>query len=113
MKAYLINPFAQTVTEVEYSGDYNQIYQFLNCDLFTVVEINEFGDSVFIDDEGLINGKPQEFFLVNGYPQPLAGMGLVLGCNQEGESTEPSITLEQLKAQVDWIPNHLLRAFFA
>ena len=113
MKAYLINPFAQSITEVEYSGDFNQIYQFLNCDLFTVVEINEFGDSVFVDDEGLISGKPQEFFLVSGYPQPLAGMGLVLGCNQEGESTEPSITLEQLKAQVDWIPPFMLRAYYA
>ncbi len=111
MKAYLIDPFTQSITEVEYSGDYNQIYSFIDADLFTCADINEFGDTVFVDDEGLINGKPQEFFLVADYPTPLAGKGLVLGTNQEGESVEPSITLDQLRASVDWIPHFMLHKF--
>jgi len=111
MKAYLIDPFTQSITEVEYSGDYKQIYSLIDADLFTCADINEFGDTVFVDDEGLINGKPQEFFLVADYPTPLAGKGLVLGTNQEGESVEPSITLDQLRASVDWIPHFMLHKF--
>ena len=105
MKAYLIDPFAQTITEVEYSGDYKQIYSLIDADLFTTATFNEHGDTVFVDDEGLINGKPQEFFLVRGYPTPLAGKGLILGTDEDGESVEPSITLDQCRALVDWIPN--------
>lgn len=105
MDAYLIDPFTRTITQVEYSGDYQEIYRLIGCDTFTCADINEYGDTVFVDDEGLINGKPQEFFLVADYPQPLAGKGLVLGTDQEGESVSPSITLEQLKARIDWVPS--------
>lgn len=102
MQAYLIDPFKQTVTEVQYSGDYTEIYKLIDCDLFTTAQFNEFGDTVFVDDEGLISGKYQEFFLINGYPQPLAGKGLILGCDNQGESVEPSITLDQAKALIDF-----------
>lgn len=105
MHAYLIDPFTQTITQVEYSGDYQEIYKLTDCDTFTCVGINEFGDTVFVDDEGLINGKQQEFFMIANYPDPLAGKGLVLGTDDEGDSVSPSITLEQLKAQVDWVPS--------
>ena len=111
MKAYLIDPFAQSVTEVEYSGDYTEISRLIDCDLFTTSWRNKFGDTLFVDDEGLINGKHQEVFLISGYPQPLAGKGLILGSDQQGESVEPSITLEQAKALVDWIPSFMLRKF--
>jgi len=114
MKAYLIDPFTKTISMVEYSGDYNEIYKLIECDTiykliecdtFTCADFNEFGDTVFVDDEGLINGKDQEFFLIGDYPTPLAGKALVLGTNQEGESVEPSMTIEQVAVRVDWIPN--------
>ena len=113
MKAYLINPFAQTITEVDYSGDYNEIYQLINCDTFTCVELNEYGDTVFIDDEGLISGKPQEFFVLRDYPQPLAGMGLVLGTDQEGESKSPFATLEAVRNWVTFMPAFMVRAIYS
>lgn len=100
MYAYLIDPFARTVTEVEHSGDYKQIYTLTDCETFTAVVINTAGDSVFIDDEGLINGKEQAFFRFEGYPEPLAGKGLILGCNSNGETVVPYITLEEATAAV-------------
>ena len=101
MKAYLINPFAREVTEVDYDGDFNQIYVFLGDGVrcFTCVTINQEGDGVFVDDEGLFNGD-NEFFSVQGYPEPLAGFGLVLGCDPEGESVAPSLTFEELRDRV-------------
>jgi len=35
MKAYLIDPFTKTISMVEYSGDYNEIYKLIECDTFT------------------------------------------------------------------------------
>ena len=101
MKAILIDPYAQEIVEVEYSGDYNDIYKFLQCDLFTTVYMPDTTDSIYVDDEGLYV-ENQRFFKFAGYPQPLAGMGLVLGCNDEGDSVSCESTLEQVKAQVEW-----------
>jgi hypothetical protein len=103
MNAYLIDPFQRAVTLIEYSGQYEDIYKHIEPDLFDVVEINRHRDCVFIDDEGLINGKPQEFFLIRGYPQPLAGYGLVLGTDAEGNTVAPTATLDEVFEQIGWL----------
>jgi hypothetical protein len=93
MKAILIDPFTRSITEVEYDGDYTKIYSLIDCDTFTLAPINHRGDGIFVDDEGLF--KPgQEFFKHANYPQPLAGKGMILGCDEEGDSTEPTVSLE-------------------
>jgi hypothetical protein len=104
MNAYLIDPFTKTVTTVEYDGDYQRIYDLIECDMFDVVRINAQGDGIFVDDEGLINGKEQAFFRidVDGYHHPLAGKGLVLGVDSEGESISPHITHEELCERIFW-----------
>ena len=115
MKAYLIDPFARAITEVEYNGDYNEIYDLIDCDVFACVDIDCKGNTVFIDDEGLITGKEQEFFNIThdeqGASQPLAGKGLVLGTDKEGESVAPSLTIEELRKRVKFIPLPLLQQF--
>lgn len=99
MKAYLIDPFAKTVSEVEYDGNYKNIYKLISSptnpvSTFTCVNVNEAEDTVFVDDEGLLgNMSTQEFFTLNGYP--LAGKGLVLGTNEDGDSVSPSISLKE------------------
>lgn len=100
MKAYLIDPYEQSVSEVEYNGDYNQIYKLIDATTFDVARIAD-GDSIYIDDDGLSKDW-QEFFMHEDYGNPLAGKGLVLGCNDEGDSTEPACTLEQLREQVSF-----------
>ena len=101
MQAILIDPFAQEIVQVDYSGDWKDIKKFLQCDLFTTVYMPDTTDSIFVDDEGLYV-ENQRYFKFAGYPQPLAGMGLVLGCNTEGDSVSCESTLEQIKAQVEW-----------
>jgi len=144
MRAILIDPFNETVTEVEHNGDYKNIYQLLSqneeiqckhckeffakyscgadrygeCDCprcqgycecidkvvvntFTIVELNDNRDTMFVDDEGLLK-LPKYFFQWRGYDQPLAGKGLILGTNDEGESISPVITLDRAKDNVVW-----------
>lgn len=103
MRAYLINPHDQTITEVDYSGDYCQIYDLIECQTFDVARINDRGDVIYVDDEGMFHNS--EFFDLPGYSQPLAGLGLVLGTNDEGESTSPSnlVTLNWLRDQTRFL----------
>ena len=99
---YLIDPFAETVTNVAYEGDFPSskviqlglLIEHIKASTFTCVYL-ENRDAIFIDGEGLL-GKPQRFFTYKGYHEPLAGRGLVLGSNAEGDITSPKITMEKL-----------------
>jgi hypothetical protein len=99
MKAFLINPFDKTVSEVDYSGDYKDIYKLIDAELFDVVYIDG-NNCIYVDDEGLFKNE-QAFFQV-GYAM-LAGRGLVLGTDDEGESISPEIALEELRKQVTFL----------
>jgi hypothetical protein len=104
MIAFLIDPFAQTVNPVEYDGNYKSIYGFIDAHAFDLARFNNKGDAVFVDDEGLINGQEQKFFSVRGYHSPLAGKGLVLGCDlSTGDSCAPSVSLEWMRENVVFV----------
>ena len=48
-----------------------------------------------MDDEGLFKDS-QEFFMIGNYPSPLAGRGLVIGCDAEGESISVQSSIDNL-----------------
>ena len=55
MKAYLIDPKEQTITQVEYdASDYRNISRTIGCSYFTTVVLNEHDDTIYLDDEGLL-----------------------------------------------------------
>lgn len=100
MKAYWIDTPNKQIVEVEYDEDFHTISrEWLKCGTFTVVEVDN-GDAIFVDDEGLINDNPHGYFRYRGYNSPLVGYGLVLGTNDEGESTAPITSLEDIQAKV-------------
>lgn len=104
MRAILIDPFERTITEVDYNGDFHQIYNLIDAQTFDAARVNDVGDAIFVDDEGLISGKVQAFFGFRGYPQPLAGKGLLLGCTLEnGESADTTYTIEEAHEHVVWL----------
>lgn len=102
MKAFLINPFEKSITEVEHNGDYREIYKLCDYQTFDVVRLEE-GDGIYVDDEGLLKTIAADSFfsLPATHPhQAYVGKALVLGCDEEGNSTSPKISLEELKARV-------------
>jgi hypothetical protein len=96
----LIDPFEKTITPVYYDGDFHSIYNLIDCSTFDVVRCGKY--DLFVDDEGLFK-EGQKFFAVFDYPQPLAGKALVAGCDEEGNTIEPSITIEELEARLLWV----------
>jgi hypothetical protein len=103
MKAFLIDPTAKTITEVNYSGNYRQIYSLCGWDTFDMHGVSEKGDCLAIDDEGLMKGTPQ-FFAWQDHPQPFAGTALLIGSeNDEGETRDCSLTVEEVRAAVTFL----------
>jgi hypothetical protein len=87
--AYLIDPVAKTVEPVDFNGTLDDIYKFVDARPVSMAYLREEDDGgVYVDDEGLLKGDRTDFFVVNGYPQPLAGKGLWVGpTDDEGEET--------------------------
>jgi len=104
MKALLIDPDKQTIQEVDYTEGYAQLYDLIGARTLQAVRLNRYGDFLFVDEEGALphSGKLHLQFRCLGpnayYPSPLIGRGLVLGTDKEGETTEPHVTLDELKA---------------
>lgn len=106
VRAILIDPVTQTCTEVEHDADnYRGIYTLLsdpehglNVSCFDVVRLDR-GDAIYVDDEGLLK-DPKYFFVWKDYPTPLAGRGLILGSDYEGETQSAQTTLDKVRQQI-------------
>jgi hypothetical protein len=109
MNAYLIDPLTRTVTPLalpdgNVRAELDAIYTAIGCNNVDAVRL-DYGDGIFVDDEGLISGNPDArgYFALAGYPNPLCGRGVCIGSDAEGDSTSPRITLEALTALVLWV----------
>lgn len=98
MKGILIDPFERTVTRVDVAKGIDAIYKLIQARPFDCVRIDE-RNAIYVDDEGLYVDD-QRFFQFRGYHQPLAGRGLILGNDREGESCSCTITLDDVKGRV-------------
>jgi len=102
-KAVLIDPYEETVTDIEYDGHYKSIYPLIHCDTFTVVRLGN-DDDLFVDDEGLLKLTPQsKFFKIPAYPSPLAGYGLIVGCDEEGNAADVNHAAEYYRPKTHFL----------
>ena len=99
---YLIDPLAQKITRIEMPadsrGNLDTMYKAIGCYMVEVAYFNGANDGVFVDEEGMLK-LPTEFFFIKGCHQPLAGRGVVLGCDEEGNTIAPTVTM-------DWLREH-------
>lgn len=104
MRAILIDAIAKTVTEVEMEGEsYKEIHRLIGCECFTMAVQLENKDAILVDDEGLLK-DPQHFFYVDGwYPMPLAGKGIIVGSDEEGETVAAKTDLRTVKGRVTFL----------
>jgi hypothetical protein len=105
MKAILIDPETRTVTEIELASAYPGGNRAIGADLVTIG--GSFGngsdDTVFVDDEGLLNGKMEYMFHIPGVTyNPLAGKGFIVGCDDEGASISATVTAADVESKIHW-----------
>lgn len=96
MKAIKINPWDKTIKEIEIGDSLQDIYDNLQAQAFDLIRI-DYSNWIYVDDMGLYK-QDQAFFVWDGYPQPLAGYGLVLG---DQEST--TWTVANVQEKVTWL----------
>lgn len=102
MRALLIDPVEQTVTEVQCNPDnLQEIYKLIHADCFDMATIRRssiWQETIFVDDMGLLKDT-NYFFKVSGYPQYLAGYGLLMGCDARGYTRDTKLQPEDLGIQ--------------
>ena len=119
ISGYKIDSRNRTVTTVELEkGDYNQIYDILGygCRSFECPIYFDNGDTIYTDEEFLVRDmgmivdnrglfQPQAHgFYVEGFENTkILGNGLMLGSDDESESTDPGMSLQALKDRVVFI----------
>lgn len=100
MKAIMINPETQTVEVIEFKGDFRDIQKAIDCRCFTTVSIDGPSmDSIFVDDEGLLASDGYVFDYLG---HPIAGKGMILGCDSEGESISTGLSVVEVYRNINW-----------
>ena len=112
MRAILIDPFRETIDEVETSGKLDDagrlpgIYTLLGCTMIDVRATGYARDAVYFDDEGVLGDlDEQEFWAVLGHDWPMAGRGLILGSTADGESADAAVDIRFVR-QLTWFPDN-------
>lgn len=98
IKGILIDSEKRTITQVELEADnIDQMHKLIKCECFTCVDFDGDGEeTVYVDDNGLLC-NPKHFFRIPGYPEWIAGNGLILGTNRNGESISTKLTVERVE----------------
>lgn len=105
MKAILINVHDKTVTQIDIEGGLDSMYKSIGCGTIEAVHSYVFqgGDIMYVDEEGLLKDEPGPFFRIIGFHQLLAGNGLVLGTDEEGDSCDAVTPLAVIMRAVEFL----------
>lgn len=108
-KAIMIDALQQTVKEVSYHDDRQEIYKYLsfyNKDLTPLWRVDRFEvampfapDDMLIDEEGLLRGENYAF-RVKREGSLYMGNALILGTDENGNFTSPRLTIEDVQKLV-------------
>lgn len=102
--AILVDPFTQTTEEISVTSDYKQWKKLLGITSpIDVVTLNR-DTAVIVDDEGLFN-EDTRYFKLPDYHQPLAGRALVIGTDEDGETTDYNCGENWFDVdKIEWMP---------
>ena len=108
MRGILIDPWLKQITQVEVSEDFRDIYRKLSnplgpkVDCFCIGMNWSNGDTLYVDDEGLLKKGMRLFEIGRLDGQPLAGNGLILGSDAEGNSIDAKSLLVEIETTVSF-----------
>jgi hypothetical protein len=112
MRAILIDPEKQSVTEIQLeTGDFREINKAIGCRSFTSGaflsgSIEEGFDSVDVSDDDMEDrDDPRFWFQVDAdrnppSSYPIAGRGLAVGTDKEGDTCDVRISINELRARI-------------
>lgn len=99
MKGIKIDAGKQKLKEIDIEGT-KDIPRILGCDRFAYGVRLDNGDSIFVDDEGLL--KDPKIFFKTPDTDWLAGNGVLIGETENGELGRAKTTLEEAKIMIEF-----------
>jgi len=109
IRAILIDPFAERVSEVTTATGIDSLYNILDCTCITITRINfDNGASpvdMILDDEGLLKDpNNQRFFKVGLFSQLFAGKALLTCSDKQGDtiSVHKHMTAKNIEKMIHW-----------
>ena len=109
MKAILIDSKQKSVSLVTVGDEDSMIHDMqakIGCEMFTSaghLQHEDMEDTLYVDDNGLINGTEVFFFNPDFYPHPLAGNGLIIGTDVAGESIDVKAETSQVAKNTEFM----------
>ena len=102
MKAYLIDPLAKTIREIETAGHDDELRSLIEAKHIEYDDISRTTDRLCFDEDCFISQKPGRFQLDT--LAPVAGKALVLGgLSPSGAGSDASINLAELETRIKFI----------
>jgi hypothetical protein len=103
MKLIKIDPQTKTVEAIETPGGLQDMYRLIGCRFIDVCARQDNGDCLTVDDESLDLEPQPPAFIFGDFDQPIHGIAILSGTNDEGETTEPIMSLEEAIQSVQWL----------
>lgn len=102
-KALLIDVINRTVTSVDVDH-YSEIYNYIgnDCHTFACPVVFDNEDTIFTDDEGLLK-EVHGAFMMEGWNYPLVGNAIIMGSDEEGESTHAKSDPKEIESKIVWL----------
>ena len=101
MKTLLIDAEVGLISEITLGQDYREISRAIKCDIFTATRVDGLAgsDRLYVDDVGLLVGKKYGFVIGK---RLFAGNGIVIGCDESGESKDADTQILDLAMAVEF-----------
>jgi hypothetical protein len=108
VKALLIDPSTQTVSEIELDANDDRalsvaMHNLIGADTLDHQTISQDHDSIWLDDAGLKRGQPVYAFKLPIQRDPYAGRAVVIGADQIGRTPAPVLPIEVLRRDIEWL----------
>ncbi|MCP5304416.1 MAG: hypothetical protein H6953_03125 [Chromatiaceae bacterium] len=97
MKALLIDPAQQTVTDAEVE-DATDIQRLIGFDTIESDAVGATGDRLYFDEECFIRGTTGRFQIDTVIP--VAGKGVIVGTDADGNLRDVQTTAEELRGRI-------------
>jgi hypothetical protein len=103
MRAIIVNSQERSVSEADIDGSLKSLQNIVGGLIDTVYPgLEHTGHHAYVNDEGLLN-NPQHFFMLKDGHQPLAGNGVILSDDGEGNEAPCTLPLDWVKDRVEFM----------
>ena len=105
MRVLKVNVVTQQIEEVEYNGNFKEIYNIIGngCNTFECPVTLDNEDTFYCDEEGLFHDNIGGWKMKN-FAYPIVGNSVLIGTNlNNGESVDAVTTKEELEKMIIWV----------